>query len=66
MHTMIIKIYNHTNTYIFDCLSGQGKIEISQGKNREKSVNFDILCEWQPCIILYSLSKYTWTSYRYH
>ena len=26
-----------------------GKIQISQGKVREKSGNFDILCEWQPC-----------------
>ena len=33
VHLMIIKIFNHTYTYvlIFDCLSGQGKMEISQG-----------------------------------
>ena len=24
------------------------KMQISQGKVREKSENFDILCEWQP------------------
>ena len=24
-------------------------MEISQGKVREKSGNFDIMCEWQPC-----------------
>ena len=40
-HTMIIKIYNHTKylhvLIFFDCLSGQGKMEIpvSQGKVRE-------------------------------
>ena len=27
-----------------------GKMKISQGKVREKSGNFDILCEWQPWI----------------
>ena len=26
-----------------------GKMQISQGKVREKSGDFDILCEWQPC-----------------
>ena len=37
VYLMIIKISNHTDTYvlIFDCLSGQGKMEISQGKVRE-------------------------------
>ena len=48
---MIIKIFNHTYTYvlILDYLSGQGKMEISQGKVGEKSENFVFLYEWQPC-----------------
>ena len=41
---MIIKIYYHSYTYI-SYLFGQGKVEISKGKVREKSGNFDILCE---------------------
>ena len=47
---MIIKIYYHTYTYI-SYLFGQGKVEISQGKVREKSGNFDILCDRQPWIM---------------
>ena len=30
-------------------------MKISQGKVREKSGNFDILCEWQPCYELDSI-----------
>ena len=30
---------------------GQGKMEMSQGKVRDKSGNFDILCEWQSCLM---------------
>ena len=40
MHIMVIKINNHTNI-IFVCIIGQGKWKYV----REKSGNFDILCE---------------------
>ena len=51
MYKTIIKdisSYEYVNILIFVCLIGQGKMQISQGKIREKSGNFDILCEWQP------------------
>ena len=55
MYLMIIMIYNHNNTTcinfcMFDWSGENGdKSGKSQGKVREKSGNFDILCEWQPC-----------------
>ena len=47
MCIMINKVYNHTNTYMPKFLYVwlvREKLKIV----REKSGNFDILCEWQP------------------